>query len=222
MSTLVGGGGCALSSPPAFAGCQQPPLQSPSPPSCRGCRAGVIMLGVGSANGRSWVNYTTCLTATPSAAGRTLPPPCSVTSHLLELYRECVDNSGCVRLMCEARGGLKKLTFFLKLPSATPVVPPPHPHWKCSASARRREHDRRRREAWLERRKNQPLPPVTSPPATVVECQAGAGPAPAALVSLTAAANPAPQLSYQSNPPGSQPGKRAKTISNTETTRASS
>jgi hypothetical protein len=198
------------------------PSPPPLPPPVGAVRAGVKMLGVGSANGWSWVHYTTCLTATPSAASMTLPPPCSVTSHLLELYRECVDNSGCVRLMCKARSGLKKLTFFLKLPSATPVVPPPHPHWKFSASARRREHDRRRREAWLERRKNQPLPPVASPPATAVECPAGAGPAPAALVSLTAAANPAPQLSYHSNPPASQPGKRAKTISNTETTRASS
>ncbi len=84
------------------------------------------MGGDGIATGGRQQRQDTCLTATPSAARRTLPPLHSVTSCLLELYQECVENSGWARELYGAHGGMQRLSFF-KIPSAAPVTAPPPP-----------------------------------------------------------------------------------------------
>jgi hypothetical protein len=121
------------------------------------------MSGDGSATGGCGQQHNArYLTATPSGAGRLPPPPpCSVTSCLLDFYHECVDNGGWA--LYDAREGLEKLTIIRRIP------PPPAPNTAalpakhksgCQASERRRAHDRRRardktrREVWAESRRH--------------------------------------------------------------------
>jgi hypothetical protein len=57
-------------------------------------------------------------------------------------------------VLYKVHGGFEKLTFSCKFPSAAPVAAPLCLHGKQLASARRRDHDKRRRKAWLEKKKN--------------------------------------------------------------------
>jgi hypothetical protein len=82
----------------------------------------------GSASGESQQHNATCLTATPSTASRLPPPLCSVTSHLQELYRKCVEEGGRARGLYNANGGMEKFTFIRKRIQPAPNVPaPPQP-----------------------------------------------------------------------------------------------
>ncbi len=63
------------------------------------------------ATSESWPNYNTHLTVEPSAASWPLPFPHSVTSCLLELYHECMDNNGWVWVLYEAHGRVENLSF---------------------------------------------------------------------------------------------------------------
>jgi hypothetical protein len=83
------------------------------------------------------------------------------------------------------------------------------------------KRDRRKREAWLERRKNYPshLLPYLQ---LLQEKAQQELPAQAALNPLTATVNPAPLPSYQPTTHASKPQKRAKTISITKVKLASS
>jgi hypothetical protein len=111
-------------------------------------RGGAKMGGDGSASGGSRQQpqqNALYLTATPPAAGRLPPPLRSVTSRLLELYHECVDNGGWARVLYDARGGLEKLTLIRNIQPA-PTVAAPTEQCKpgCQASDRRRARDRGR------------------------------------------------------------------------------
>ncbi len=119
------------------------------------------MGGDGSASGGCRQYNNTCLTAMPSAACRLPPPLCSVTSCLLDLYRKCMDNGGWARVLYDSRGGMEKFIFIWKIqPSLSPTVPAPLLPNKpgCLASERRWSRDKRRREAWAERRCNRSQP----------------------------------------------------------------
>jgi hypothetical protein len=102
-----------------------PPLPQLSPPRVK-YELRRYMGGDGSAPGGSRLCDATCLTATPSAAGRTPPPPCSVTSRLLDLYRECVDSGGWARVLYDAHGVMEKIIFIRKTEPAP--APPGHGH----------------------------------------------------------------------------------------------
>jgi hypothetical protein len=96
------------------------------------------------------------LTATLSSAGRLSPPVRSVTSRLLELYHECVDNGDWARVLYDTRDGLEKLTIIRIIPptpAPNTAAPPAKRKPGRQASDRRRARDRRRREAWAERRR---------------------------------------------------------------------
>jgi hypothetical protein len=67
------------------------------------------------------LNYM--LTATPIAAGRISLTTCPVTTRLLELYQECVNNGDWTRLLYEMHGGIEKLTFIHKT-AARSTIPP--------------------------------------------------------------------------------------------------
>jgi hypothetical protein len=113
------------------------------------------MGGDGSAPGGSRHRNITCLTATPSAAGRLPPPIRSVSSRLLDLYHECMDSGGWARVLYDARGGMEKFLFIRKIePTPAPTVPAPLHKHGCPASDRRRARDKQRREAWAARRRN--------------------------------------------------------------------
>jgi hypothetical protein len=86
-----------------------PPSHPPSLPSFE---AVVTMEGESSAISGSWPNYR--LTATPATAGAIPPVTCPVTTRLLELYQECVDNGVWARVLYDSRGGIEKLTFLRK------------------------------------------------------------------------------------------------------------
>jgi hypothetical protein len=109
------------------------------------------MGGDGSASSGSRQCNATCLTATPSAASRLLPPLSSVTSRLPDLYRECVDNGGWASLLYNAQFIFIRKTQLVPSP-AVPAPPQPHKPGR-PASERRRAHDKQRREAWAERRR---------------------------------------------------------------------
>ncbi len=121
------------------------------------------MGGDGSAPGGCRQRNATCLTATPSAAGRLPPPLRSVSSYLLDLYHEGVDNGGWARVLYNARGGMEKFLFIRKTePTPAPTVPaPPHKHGR-PASDTRRARDKQRREAWAARRRNHSQPRLHS------------------------------------------------------------
>jgi hypothetical protein len=112
------------------------------------------MGGDGSIPGGSRLRDTSCLTATPSAASRPPPPLYSVTSRLLDLYCECVDNCGWARVLYDARGGMEKSTFIRK----TELTPAPTVTALLTSMdsnyARRRAHDKQRTKTWAERRQN--------------------------------------------------------------------
>ncbi len=102
---------------------------------------------------------TSCLTVTPSAAGRLPPPLRSVSSRLLDLYHECVDNGGWVKVLYGARGGMEKFLFIRKIePTPAPTAPAPPLKPGRPASDRRGDRDKRRREAWAARRCNHSQP----------------------------------------------------------------
>jgi hypothetical protein len=85
------------------------------------------MGGDGSAPGGCRQRNTTCLTASPSAAGRLPPPLRSVSSRLLDLYHECMDNGGWVRVLYDAHGGID-ITFTVTFPSSQASnASPPQP-----------------------------------------------------------------------------------------------
>jgi hypothetical protein len=67
------------------------------------------MEGESSAYSGSRLNYR--LSATPAAAGAIPPSTCPVTTRLLALYQECVDNGVWARVLYEACDGIEKLTF---------------------------------------------------------------------------------------------------------------
>jgi hypothetical protein len=50
----------------------------------------------------------------------------SVTSHLLELYQEYVNDGGWARVLYDAHGGMERLSF-RKIPPNAPVTSPPPP-----------------------------------------------------------------------------------------------
>ncbi len=114
------------------------------------------MGGIGSATGGCRQQHNArYLTATVSPAGRIPPPLRSVTSRLLELYHECVDNGDWARVLYDTRDGLEKLTIIRRIrsmPAPNSAAPPAKRKPGRQASDRRRERDRRRREAWAERR----------------------------------------------------------------------
>jgi hypothetical protein len=124
---------CALS-PPSPYPCQPSNLPPGSPLSIEGAvRAGAKMGGDGSTSGESQQHNATCLTATPSTASRQPPPLCSVTSHLPELYRKCVEEGGLARVLYNANGGMEKLTSIRKI---QPVPNVPAPPQLCNLDAR--------------------------------------------------------------------------------------
>jgi hypothetical protein len=133
------------------------------------------MKGESSAINESWLNYR--LTATSAAAGSISPATCPVTTHLLELYQECVDNGVWVRVLYKAHGGIEKLTFLCKKTSPPSSSQPR----RRLASKRRCTCDKRCREAWAERSRNRswayPLATVNvrgevTAPGTSVVCTA--------------------------------------------------
>jgi hypothetical protein len=105
------------------------------------------MEGESSAISGSRPNYR--LTATPATASAIPPVTCPITTRLLELYQECVDNGVWARVLYQARGGIEKLTFLRKKTPPSSRQPGRRP-----ASERRRERNKKRREAWAERRQN--------------------------------------------------------------------
>ncbi len=119
---------CALS-PPSLYPCQPSNLPPGSLLSIEGAvQAEAKMGGDGSTSGESRQRNATCLISTPSAASRLLPPLCSVTSHLKELDRKCVEEGGWARVLYNANGGMEKLTFIRKRIQPAPNVPaPPQP-----------------------------------------------------------------------------------------------
>ncbi len=109
-------------------------------------------------------NRTTWLPIRLQLAGY-LHPPHPVTSRLLELYHECVDNGGQARVQYDARDGLEKLTIIRIIqPASTITAPSEKRNPGRQASTRRRELDRRRREAWAERRLHRLQPSLHTPP----------------------------------------------------------
>ncbi len=163
LSTLVERGGVLSPLPlPTPASLATPPPQL-SPPRVK-YELGRNMGGDDSAPGGSQLRDATCLTATPSAAGRTPPPTCTVTSCLLDLCRECMDSGSWARVLYDVRGGLEKVIFIRKIePAPAPAAAaPPHKHGR-PASARRQAGDKRRREAWAERRRNRSQPRPHTP-----------------------------------------------------------
>ncbi len=107
----------------------------------------------------------TYLTATPPAAGRLPPPPRPVTSRLLKLYHECVDNGGWARVLYDSRDSLEKLTIIRSIPPAPTIVAPSEKRKPGrQASDRRQARDRRRREAWADRRLHRSQPSLTPHP----------------------------------------------------------
>jgi hypothetical protein len=89
---------------------------------------------------------TSYLTTTLSAAGRSLPPLCSVTSCFLELYHQCMDSGGL------GKGAVWCATVLLlqNLPDAPVTVPPqPSSHQPGSLAGERRWPSRR----WPNRRR---------------------------------------------------------------------
>jgi hypothetical protein len=81
------------------------------------------MGGYGCACGGSQQRQDTCyLTATPSAAGRLLPPLHQVTSLLLKLYHECVNYGGWGRELYDAHGRMEKLTISARSLQPAPTV----------------------------------------------------------------------------------------------------
>jgi hypothetical protein len=105
--------------PPQRSANQKPPVTPASPPLFEVVIVSWgLMERVRSVTSESRLNYN--WTATPSAAGRTLPYHRSVTSRLMELYTECVDNGGWARVLLEARGGKEtSLRCFYPSPSPT-------------------------------------------------------------------------------------------------------
>ncbi len=115
------------------------------------------------------------VTVTPSAAGRPPPPLRSVSSCLLDFYHECVDNGGWARVLYDTRDGLEKLTIVLRIqptPAPTTATPPATRKPGRQASARMRERDRRRREAWAERRIHRSQPSLPTPEADEISATA--------------------------------------------------
>jgi hypothetical protein len=102
------------------------------------------MEGESSATSGYRLNYR--LTATPPTAGVNPPSTCPITARLFGLYQECVDNGVWARVLYEARDRIEKLTF-LK------TAPPSHQPGQRPASDRRRARDKRRREAWAQKRR---------------------------------------------------------------------
>ena len=76
---------------------------------------------------------------------------CSVTTRLLELYQECVNNNGWARVLYEARGGTEKLTFIRNLPPASPSAAPPQPRQPGRRPASERRRARQEAEGGLGR-----------------------------------------------------------------------
>ncbi len=149
------------------------------------------------------------LTITPSAAGRLPPPLRSVSSRLLDFYHECMDNGGWARVLYDTRDGLEKLTIIRRIqptPAPTTAAPPATRKPVRQASARRWERDRRRREAWAERRihRSQPSLPIpeadeisaTAEPATSGQAAPSANtlPSPTAPPTRPQLASPSPLL----------------------------
>ncbi len=77
------------------------------------------------------------LTATPTAADRISLFTCPVTTWLLELFQECVDNGNWMRLLYEMHGGIEKLTFIHKI-AARLTIPPSscQPVWRPACERR--------------------------------------------------------------------------------------
>jgi hypothetical protein len=110
LSTLVVRGGMLspllLLTLPA---CQRPPPLSLSLPLLKGAVWVSEKMGDRSAyRGGRQKQTTSNLTATPSATGRLLSPLTLVSSCLLDLYHQCVDSGGLVRVLYDVRGGMEK------------------------------------------------------------------------------------------------------------------
>ncbi len=107
--------------PPQRSANQKPPFTPASPPLFEVVIVSWgLMERVRSVTSESRLNYN--WTATPSAAGRTLPYYSSVTSHLIELYTASVSTTvtGRARVLLEARGGKEtSLSCFYPSPSST-------------------------------------------------------------------------------------------------------
>jgi hypothetical protein len=88
-------------------------------------RAEVKMGNNSSTSGRRRQQHS--LTMTLSAAGRAPLPLHPVTSHLMDLYHECIDNGGWARVLYDVHGGMEKLTIIRKILPAPTVAAPPLP-----------------------------------------------------------------------------------------------
>jgi hypothetical protein len=195
------------STQPPLVGCRPPPQRSlvaysPPPPPTSPLLEAVIayragMEGESSATSGNRLNNR--LTAAPPAAGVNTPNTCSITACLLELYQECVENGVWVRVLYKARNGTEKLTFLRK--TSPPSSRPPG---RRPASERRRARDKRRREAWAERRRTRSQ---TRPPANPLPSGCGGGEATAVAAPTTAvvgaAAAPAQAVDASSSPAAS-------------------
>jgi hypothetical protein len=92
------------------------------------------------------------MTAMPTTAAGHHPPRPSVAHHLPEIYQECLENGDWVKVPLEVCGGVEPLSLSCRLPP--PATPVPAPHHQCGkqVNKRRRDRDRRQREACIERR----------------------------------------------------------------------
>jgi hypothetical protein len=107
--------------------------------------------GVSSASGWNQPIYE--MTATLSTASTPLPSHPLAVHRLLEIYQECLENGDSVKVSLDMHGGVERLPLSLKLPPPcqTPVSQP----LTCQRGKpvnERRSRDKRRREAWIERR----------------------------------------------------------------------
>jgi hypothetical protein len=74
------------------------------------------------------------------------------------LHHECLDSGSWERVLYDAHDGMEKLTIFCKIPPAASIAAPTQPPLAqpgCPASSRRRACDRRRKEAWAEKRQQE-------------------------------------------------------------------
>jgi hypothetical protein len=72
----------------------------------------------------------------------------ATSTHLLGVYRQCVERGIWARIQLESRGGVEEVTFWCSETTAAERKTKKRP-----PNARRQQYNRERREAWLKERK---------------------------------------------------------------------